>query len=160
MFCGFALVEFAHYSSVLLHQYWGNPTSILIFIHVSNITSTKHISITQWLWVTLGKVDVGLQYDPVILILCLEMCKCVFLYSIRYAYGYILLYLPLLPDNSYNTCTRVPQGFHWHRGNHMKLTVTNHSNYVWTHWGGDKIAAIRRRHFKMHFIEWKCINFA
>ena len=28
-----------------------------------------------------------------------------------------------------------------------------------THWGRDKMAAVSRRHFQMHFLEWKCINF-
>ena len=28
-----------------------------------------------------------------------------------------------------------------------------------THWGRDEIAPIRRRHFQMHFIEGKCMNF-
>ena len=29
-----------------------------------------------------------------------------------------------------------------------------------THWGGDKWTPFRRRHFQMHFLEWKCMNFA
>ena len=28
-----------------------------------------------------------------------------------------------------------------------------------THWGRDKWTPFRRRHFQMHFLEWKCINF-
>ena len=27
-----------------------------------------------------------------------------------------------------------------------------------THWGRDKWTPFRRRHFQMHFLEWKCIN--
>ena len=27
-----------------------------------------------------------------------------------------------------------------------------------THWGRDKSTPFRRRHFQMHFLEWKCIN--
>ena len=30
---------------------------------------------------------------------------------------------------------------------------------VWTHWGRDKMADISRRHFQVHFLEWKCLNF-
>ena len=28
-----------------------------------------------------------------------------------------------------------------------------------THWGRDKWPTFSRRHFQMHFLEWKCINF-
>ena len=28
-----------------------------------------------------------------------------------------------------------------------------------TYWGQDKMAAISRRHFQMHFLEWKGMNF-
>ena len=28
-----------------------------------------------------------------------------------------------------------------------------------THWGRDKWPPFSRRHFQMHFLEWKCINF-
>ena len=28
-----------------------------------------------------------------------------------------------------------------------------------THWGRNKMAAISRRHFQMHFLEWKCLIF-
>ena len=28
----------------------------------------------------------------------------------------------------------------------------------WTHWGRDKMVAIRRRNFQMNFLEWKCMN--
>ena len=33
--------------------------------------------------------------------------------------------------------------------------------YLWqlTHWGRDKCPTFSRRHFQMHFLEWKCINF-
>ena len=27
-----------------------------------------------------------------------------------------------------------------------------------THWGRDKWTSFRRRHFQMHFLEWKCLN--
>ena len=33
------------------------------------------------------------------------------------------------------------------------------SSHWLTHWGRDKMATISRRHFQMHFPEWKCINF-
>ena len=29
-----------------------------------------------------------------------------------------------------------------------------------THWGRDKLRPFRRRHFQMHFLEWKCMNSA
>ena len=27
-----------------------------------------------------------------------------------------------------------------------------------THWGWDKVTPLRRRHFRMHLLEWKCLN--
>ena len=32
-------------------------------------------------------------------------------------------------------------------------------NPVLTHWGRDKFPPFRRRHFQMHFLEWKCLYF-
>ena len=32
-------------------------------------------------------------------------------------------------------------------------------NIVLAHWGRDKWTPFSRRHFQMHFLEWKCINF-
>ena len=35
-----------------------------------------------------------------------------------------------------------------------------HECNVWlTHWSRDKWPPFRRRHFQMHFLEWKCLNF-
>ena len=37
----------------------------------------------------------------------------------------------------------------------------SHISYVarpLTHWGRDKWTPFRRRHFQMHFLEWKCLN--
>ena len=30
---------------------------------------------------------------------------------------------------------------------------------ILTHWGLDKRTPFRRRHFRMHFLEWQCLNF-
>ena len=34
-----------------------------------------------------------------------------------------------------------------------------HNQDPLTHWGREKWTPFRRRHFQMHFLEWKCINF-
>ena len=36
--------------------------------------------------------------------------------------------------------------------------VTNFDSSILTHWGRDKVVAISRRHFQMHFLEWKCMD--
>ena len=44
----------------------------------------------------------------------------------------------------------------WH------LAWQRHAGYIaisLTHWGRDKWPPFSRRHFQMHFLEWKCINF-
>ena len=50
------------------------------------------------------------------------------------------------------------------RGNHEGyLTLLALAQLAMGHWlwysGRDKLAAISGRHFQMHFLEWKCINF-
>ena len=42
---------------------------------------------------------------------------------------------------------------HWLRG------LPERHITVLTHWGQDKWPPFSRRHFQMHFLEWKCINF-
>ena len=37
--------------------------------------------------------------------------------------------------------------------------ATFNSRWQLTHWGRDKMDAIRRRHFQVHFLEWKCIHY-
>ena len=32
-------------------------------------------------------------------------------------------------------------------------------SFLLTHWGRDKWTPFRRRHFQMHFLQWKCLNF-
>ena len=39
------------------------------------------------------------------------------------------------------------------------LIITNRQMLVLTHWGRDNWTPFRRRHFQMHFLEWKYINF-
>ena len=38
---------------------------------------------------------------------------------------------------------------------HVATSSLYHRNIRLTHWGRDKMAAISRRHFRMHFLEWK-----
>ena len=33
-----------------------------------------------------------------------------------------------------------------------------HMMDILTHWGRDRWTTFRRRHFRMHFLEWKCLN--
>ena len=41
----------------------------------------------------------------------------------------------------------------------FRQTTDEPSMTLLTHWGRDKWSPFSRRHFKMHFLEWKCINF-
>ena len=45
------------------------------------------------------------------------------------------------------------------RGDGFKFKFFIVSNWSITHWGQDKRPPFSRRHFQMHFLEWKCINF-
>ena len=40
-----------------------------------------------------------------------------------------------------------------------KWSIVHHVVHRWslTHWGRDKWTPFRRRHFQMHFLEWKCL---
>ena len=41
---------------------------------------------------------------------------------------------------------------------HWKLHSFNASCHHLTHWDRDKWPPFRRKHFQMHFLEWKCLN--
>ena len=49
-------------------------------------------------------------------------------------------------------------------GNYGSESIIRHSHFVYflimfsTHCGRDKLTPVRRRHFQMHFLEWKCLN--
>ena len=50
----------------------------------------------------------------------------------------------------------------YNRSGHLVLIGSTNQNKLGsysTHWGLDKMAAISRRHFQTHFLEWKCLNF-
>ena len=54
--------------------------------------------------------------------------------------------------------------FTW-RLNYLQVRYTLHYNDArkkdafLTHWGRDKWLPISRRHFQMHFLQWKCMNY-
>ena len=45
-------------------------------------------------------------------------------------------------------------------GQNMKKTnISFIPAWLLTHWGRDNLTPFRRRHFQVHFIEWKCMNY-
>ena len=88
--------------------------------------------------------------------------------SINHAILYVMKITSILYQQ---TCVCSIQGF---RSGLVKFTtygvqdaITNSAfyifpDYMWfilTHWGQDKWPPFSRRHFQMHFLQWKCINF-
>ena len=51
----------------------------------------------------------------------------------------------------YETCQ-------WHITDWVSSIGGNKPNQPLTHWGRDKLPPFRRRHFQVHFLEWKCLN--
>ena len=56
--------------------------------------------------------------------------------------------------------------FLWHTSRHGTVIILRprrngrrYADDMLTHWGRDNWLPFSRRHFQMHFLEWKCINF-
>ena len=56
---------------------------------------------------------------------------------------------------TYNALESIGHAFHWRAIYRSLLGIF----LILTHWGRDKWTPFRRRHFQMHFLEWKCLNF-
>ena len=41
----------------------------------------------------------------------------------------------------------------------MNIEMGHRPLWALTHWSWDKWTPLRRRHFQVHFLEWKCMNF-
>ena len=69
-------------------------------------------------------------------------------YPVKYSHGsqYTMGYCGYLPMN-------LPLSF-WHQ---MFIGGKDYQILL-THWGRDKWTPFRRRHFQLHFPEWKCLN--